>query len=579
MSDRVTVYDQSGKKLVLGAADHLATGGEGAVYAKGNTVFKVYLDKAKMQAARLEDKVPLLQQLQHPGIAAPTGALRDAKGLFIGMTLPRVDGDALCRLFTNTWRDAHNFGSDHTRKVVTAMRDVLMHAHTQKALVVDGNELNWLVSATHHPVAIDVDSWQLPGFPATAIMPSIRDPLATQFTEGSDWFAWAIVTFQLWTGIHPYKGTHPDFGRAALAERMQARASVFDSRVKLPAAVRDFATIPLPLKAWYEGIFNGSDRSIPPNPALSAIPAAAPKALRVLQSATSTLRMELLGHVAGKIRAAFNGFVIHDEGTQLHAWDASTKQRLNGLSADQIRKILTRQAGLVRLVNGQPALVELLPDRGELACLDLSNGRTAMSLPSKATRLWQSSNRIFALVEGISEGLLELHVAELGNRAALTVARQWPVSVLSSQFFNGLLLQDCLGTPFLGVLEGDGLVQGVAPALKGYQALEGFAVDRHNVWLTALRKHDGETVRMQLGWASDKFELQTESVVTTPSLDAVALPTGVGLVRFDNELRVLKGLSGKSVDVTGVSETARLFSLSNGAGLFDGNDVHRVSLR
>ena len=60
-------YDESGKKLVLGPNDHLATGGEGAVYARGGTVFKVYLDADKARAARMGDKLALLKQLRHPG--------------------------------------------------------------------------------------------------------------------------------------------------------------------------------------------------------------------------------------------------------------------------------------------------------------------------------------------------------------------------------------------------------------------------------------------------------------------------------------------------------------------------------
>ena len=71
MSDRVTVFDESGTKLVLGPNDHLATGGEGSVYARGDVVYKVYLDPTKALKGKLHDKVALLKLLAHPGIAAP----------------------------------------------------------------------------------------------------------------------------------------------------------------------------------------------------------------------------------------------------------------------------------------------------------------------------------------------------------------------------------------------------------------------------------------------------------------------------------------------------------------------------
>ena len=255
MTDRITVYDEQGNKLVFGPNDHLATGGEGSVYARQDRAYKLYLDPAKAQRARLEEKVQRLQRFSHPGIAAPQGVLRNKNGDFLGLSLPRVNGEALCKLFTNTWRDAHQFGEAETIAVARGMRAVVDYAHAHQAVLVDSNELNWMVDGKN-PVAIDVDSWQLPGYPATAIMASIRDPRSpSSFNDGTDWFAWAVVTFQLWTGVHPFKGTHPDFARGALVERMSAGVSVFDPRVRLPGAVRPVSDIPDALRAWYRDVF------------------------------------------------------------------------------------------------------------------------------------------------------------------------------------------------------------------------------------------------------------------------------------------------------------------------------------
>ncbi len=579
MAERITVFDDSGKKLVLGPTDHLATGGEGAVYARGDVVYKVYLDPAKAQAARMSEKLALLRQLKHPGIAAPTGALHDSRGGFLGLTLQRVDGEALCRLFTNTWRDAHGFGVDQTRKVVAATREIVQAAHQQHAVLVDGNELNWLVSANLKPTAIDVDSWQLPGFPGTAIMPSIRDPLVkSMFNEGSDWYAWAIVTFQLWTGIHPFKGTHPDFARTALAERMQANASVFDARVRMPAAVRDFSDIPPGLKSWYESVFKGQHRASPPDPLSSVVPANAPKRLQVLQSNTRTLRIERLGALAGRVRAAFNGFVLHEEQQELRLWDATTKRPVADLSSAQLRKLLSRQAAVVRLPAGQPVWLELDAAVLRIDATMLSGNPVRSHLPSRAKALWQSGNRVFAVVEAASEGLVELGAMPLGDKMALTVLRQWPVSALSSRLFCGVLVQDCLGSPFLGVLEGAGLMQGPAPQLRGYDVSEGFGLDRDQVWLLAVRKTDGELVRLRLQWATDRYTVVHEEVIATPELNAIGLGTGVGLVREGDVLHVCRGASERLVDVQGLSPAARLFSLGAAAGMFEGNVVSRLSL-
>lgn len=575
MAERITVYPETGGSLVLTSADHVATGGEGAVYLKGGTVYKVFLDPAKAIAAGMERKVPLLSALRHPGIAAPTGLLRNKQGQLLGLSLPRANGEALCKLFTNTWRDNHQFGAQETARVVDAMRDITRVAHAHNALMVDANELNWLVAGTQ-PVAIDVDSWQLPGFPATAIMPSIRDYSAAAFTPGSDWFAWAVVTFQLWTGIHPYKGTHPDFARSALEARMRARASVFDARVRLPGAVRPLTDIPPVLRNWYEQVLAGTERSEPPSATASAIaPQSAPR-LRVRQTLAGALRLERLGLAGEKVLAAFNGFVIARKGPQLELWDAVAKAAVPLATQEELTAVLHRQAGIVRTPQAR-VLVSLLPGASEAVARVLDTGDLAL-LGTRAQKLWQSGNRIFALIEGASNGLHEVSLSHFGQKLTLTVARQWPVGVLSTQFFRGAFVQDCLGAPFLGVLESDGLLQAAAPDLKRYRISEGFAVDRHNVWLSGVRTSDGESVRLRMTHQVDRFVLEEEEVVATLELDGAATVAGVGVIREGQDLLVAKGLVRKRVVNSGLSDDARLFSLGAGIAFFEDGSVVRVSL-
>lgn len=582
MTERITVFDEQGSKLVLGPNDHIATGGEGSVYARKDRVFKVYLDTAKAAKARLEEKVAVLRRLQHPGVAAPTGALRDKNGAFVGIALRRVEGEALCKLYTNTWRDANQFGVDETRHVAAAMREVVQFAHGHQALLVDGNELNWLVH-DHKPVAIDVDSWQLQGFPATAIMASIQDPLlqqnakgVLQFSEGSDWFAWAVVTFQLWTGIHPFKGTHPGFARNAMLERMKAGASVFDASVSLPAAVRPFSDIPVALRQWYRDVFEQGARTQPPARWEATVAAQTAPRLKVTQLLNAALRQERLGGAGGKVVAAFGGYVIARTPGGLILWDALRKAPADWVLESDLQAVLRREAAIVRLPATE-ALVRLVPNAG-LQLLTKEKPSEVSTLPSRATGLWQSGQRMFALVEGVSNGLVELSVAMVGQRAVLSIDKQWPVNTLSTSFFRACFVQDCLGVPFLGVLEAAGLVQMKAPALKHLKVVQALGIDRHNVWVTAIRKADGESVRLRLTAGVNEFEVQEEEVVQGLELDGAVLGTGVGVVRLGDELRVAKGLQGKRLTPCGLSEASRLFSLGQGLGLFEDTEVSRLSL-
>jgi hypothetical protein len=576
MSDRISLYDESGTKINLGPNEYLTSGGEGAVYLKGSDIFKVYLDPTKARAARVPGKAELLKKFNHPGIASPKELLRDKSGEFVGLRFTKVEGEALCKLYTNSWRDAHQFGLKETQEVALRMREVMDYAHGQNSLLVDANELNWLVDKTR-PVAIDVDSWQLPGYPATAIMPSIRDPLATTgFSEGSDWFAWAIVTFQLWTGIHPYKGTHPAFQRGALAARMKAQVSVFDSNVSTPSATRSITDIPAVLRTWYQDVFQAGLRVAPPSQFLGAVAGQTAPRLRVTQLANTSLRQERLGNTGGRTLAAFQGFIVVRTSAGLVVWDSLRKAVLKWVTADMAERILSRFAIIIRTATGE-ALVSLAPGKG-LTLESSDKATSAADLPCNATRLWQSGSRLFALVEGVSNGLQEFLVATVGDRQCLMYGNQWPVSTLSTEFYRNCFVQNCLGAPFLGVLEKDGLVQLRAPALTGYRVVQGLGLDQHNVWLTAIRKNDGESVRLCLSAVANCFEVTREDVVAETDLDGALLSTGVGVIRLESDLQVSKGPHRKLVVGCGFGDRVRLFSMGSSLGLYEDSEVSKLIL-
>ena len=576
MADRLTVYDEGGSSVLLTPNDHLATGGEGAVYAKAGRVYKVYLDPAKALRAGMDRKVAELAKLRHPGIAAPTGLLRDKKGEFLGLALPLVAGEALCRAFTNGWRDQNQFGASETGQTVQRMREVTLFAHQHRALMVDANEMNWLLNGTQ-PVAIDVDSWQLPGFPATAIMQSVRDFSQNSFSEGSDWFAWAVVTFTLWTGIHPYKGTHPDFPRGALEPRMRAMASVFDPRVRLPGAARPVSEIPPALRAWYEQVFQSTERTPPPSPQAGAVGAQTAPRLRVTQTLSGTLKLERLGNAGGRVLAAFNGFVLAKQAGAVQLWDAVAKAAVRKAAQEDLSALLRQDAAVLRTGFGR-IMVRLDRAAGLVRATDLDSGETA-SLACRGERLWQSAGRVFAVVPGVSNGLLELDVSKLGARIVVSVRHQWPVAALSTQLLRGVFVQDCLGAPFVGALEGEGLLQAPAPQLRGYRIVEGFGASAQNIWLTGMRKADGQTVRLQLAFTAGSFSVVDEQVVDSLTLDVAANAAGVCVLRDGADLLVAKGSAQKRLATSGLSEELRLFSLgAAGIGGFEDSEVVRISL-
>lgn len=252
--------------VTLTDKEYKAAGGQGAVFCKGKLAYKIYHDPKKVIPVA---KICELAELKRDNILAPIEPLYEYKtNTPIGFTMKYIQAvEFLCKIFTKTFRDDKGVNPSDIAYLVTEMQKTLQYIHKMGILVVDYNEMNFLFDKDIKNIFhIDVDSWQTKNFPADAIMDSIRDRTvrAGKFTELSDWFSWAVVTFQMYIGIHPYKGRHKDFKPAEWGKRMDLGVSVFDPDVKLPGVCQDFSVIPKKHLDWYKAVFLNNERSIPP---------------------------------------------------------------------------------------------------------------------------------------------------------------------------------------------------------------------------------------------------------------------------------------------------------------------------
>jgi hypothetical protein len=244
----------------------LAEGGEGKIYTVGSTAYKIYTGTAPPIG-----KVTQLQALQHPAIISPQNLIfptgKNTASNIAGYTMRFVpDTLALCRLFVTDFLNRNHLTNKHLTNIVTNMRDTFQYIHSKHMLVVDANENNFLIREGEWitPYFIDVLNWQTDTFPANAIMPNIQDPHTKNFNKNTDWYSFAILTCQLFTGIHPYKGNHPSYKRNDFLTRMKDNVSIFNSKVTLPSVVRDFSTIPPNLLEWYREVLEKGVRCEPP---------------------------------------------------------------------------------------------------------------------------------------------------------------------------------------------------------------------------------------------------------------------------------------------------------------------------
>lgn len=246
------------------------SGGEGDVYIKDKYAYKIYHDKNKALSI---EKFNELKELDRPNIIKPESLIYDDNKNIIGYAMKAIPKCfSLSRLVTNDFRNQYSIDDTLVYKLIQQMRDTIEFIHNKGCLIVDGNEMNFLVDENFENVFfIDVDSYQTKSFQANAYSISTLDPLVEttkKFTSGSDWFGFGILACNLLVGIHPFKGNYKGIShtikKGDVTSRMKLKKSIFNNKVAVNSAVRDFSIIPQHYKEWFLNIFESENRKPAP---------------------------------------------------------------------------------------------------------------------------------------------------------------------------------------------------------------------------------------------------------------------------------------------------------------------------
>lgn len=259
------------QKLELNDKDFIHAGGEGSVYIKGDIAFKIYHDPSKSLEI---ERVRELQKIDCPNVVKPEKTLYDMSGKPIGYTMKALNNVwALTRLFNKSFRAKNAVTDSHIVKLIDRLRVTYSRLHELGFLVTDGNELNFMVGDNFTEIYfIDVDAYKTPSYPSRAYNEATLDPNLSlpnlKFDEESDWFAYAIITSQLLTGIHPFKGIYEGkkykFGKNDIPARISHRISYFNKDVRLARPIIPLDSIPSGYKDWFNMMFETDNRSAPP---------------------------------------------------------------------------------------------------------------------------------------------------------------------------------------------------------------------------------------------------------------------------------------------------------------------------
>ncbi len=534
MTGNMQVVLEGKGPVTLRPNDHVATGGEGSIYKVGGLAVKMYLDPLKMRQAGLPDKINLLSRLVHPFVVGPRGLVLNSASEAVGHYLPFVEnGKPLSMVFTNEFWTKEGFDQNNASDLVSGMRDAVDFAHQHAALLIDANELNWfaLLTGKAEPRIIDVDSWAIGKWPASVIMPSIRDWNSKTFGEGTDWFAWGVVTFQVYTGLHPYKGTLAGFDRGDLVGRMKARASVFSPNIKLNRAVRDFSMIPGALLSWYEAAFQQRERSKPPSPfdsAISHAPTARTARTVVIDNNTGVLAIEKLFGIPNDpvIRVFFCGIAQTASGD---LWEMESKRLLLKGSKD---------CEIVKVGRGW-----LLAEKSGLAFISEDTVRAEpLSLHLACRSFLSYENRMFAVTES---GLAEVKVHNFGKPVA-SFGQTWGILINSTRWFAGVGVLDAMGAMYVVVPFGEDSVSQVRiKELDGRNVVAGKAGSRF-VSMIAIDRQ-GTYSKIELTFDKDYAMAPKvwQGAADSAEMNVAILPKGVcATILKDGELDIFVPANG-----------------------------------
>jgi serine/threonine protein kinase len=555
------IHVQGKGEVILGKQNFVAQGGEGQIYAKGNTAYKVYLDAKKMVPA---GKIAELRAITDPRILNPQDIFVNDKGEPSGYTMKFLrKARPLCCFFPKSYRNRHGIAHSDVQGLVQQLRKGIQSVHSSGALVVDLNEMNFVI-ASGEIYFIDVDSYQTPSYPATALMSSVKDWTVSgnQFTELSDWFSFAVVSFQLLTGLHPYKGKHPSI--KGFEDRMKQSVSVFNPNVKTPHAWYGVDVIPSGYRAWFEAVLEKGER-IPPPLLITGSFLVVPARPTIIRG--GKIDIVEVEHYEGNIISIFNRFGIKIVCTKSAIYKNKQKIGCNSANWDAVVFSPKKNLPIVARIEAQG-----------LKLFNLES-KTEIPVNIRADDLMSYQGRLYVRCK---DKMLHIKLNEAGNRVVPSLAVAAQVLEFATILGPGVVLQNLLGEMFVSIFPKDGETRQIkTPELNGHQIL---AAKFDTSVLMVSTSFKGKYYRHVFCFNIEDwvYTARKESYSTAAPINFAVNDAGICLCIYDDEKLEVFRTGDKSGKIMNIEDPAIQsdFPLFRDAGkilFFNGNTIYQLS--
>ena len=573
----------TGETVDLTQNNFKAKGGEGSIHIIGDTVYKVCEPGKMIPDAKFKE----LAVLDHPRIIKPDDILLQ-KNKPIGYTMRLVPGDArpLAQTLTKAYRQREGVTPDHSMKLVQQIADGIRFIHNHDGyLQVDGNECNYMVNAKHDEVYfIDVNSFQTPHFPADAIMASIRDwhvpkdPATNMYvwSKTSDWYSFAIISFYMFTAIHPFKGRHPNFTnmKTLMYDQMLANKSVLDPQSQYPlgAVYHPFEDV-IPggkdgaFMQWYRAIFIDNKR-LPAPKDYQATLAFIAKVKEIVGSDSFDIRelRDLYDMIVGYYEKSGNEVAV----TRNHIY-------LNGLKsarpAERFRVGFTPK-------NNIPYACWLDNERVQIQ--NLQNGQRIPATIS-GTDIMSCEGRIY--VQSF-QNILEIDFIEQTNTVVAAAKTATTIMPSATTMYQGVAVQDMFRTMMYSMFPEAGHHRQLKiPELDKYTITDA-KYERNVLMVLGVDKQSGKYSRFVIRFSKDwsSYDMRVIDDITPTGINFTTLDKGVCVcLTEDEKLEIFSNQkdnqSIKSFDDPAIDGEMKLCHAGNQVRFARGNKLYDISVK
>jgi hypothetical protein len=549
-------------KVTVTDNNYLADGGEATVYATNKLAIKIYHDSTRMIPLQ---KIEELRQIKDKHVLVPEHIVYKGSSSPVGYATPfKPNTYPLCKLFTKAFKNKNNIGGETINNLISQMQITINNIHGADCLVVDLNEMNEMVSPKFaHVYFIDVDSYETPSFRATAIMESIRDRKVKKqlWHKGSDWFSFAILSFQMWIGIHPYKGKHPDFKPNEWIERMNKGVSVFDPKVILPRSCADLSVIPKSHLGWLKDVFVNDARCAPPEMG-DAIAIVVPTSFKFV-TASKAFDTKFIEKCNENIKSVFNFVGVNYFIGEKNIHKGRAILPVNIVGADHV--LMCESEGVDPIVCIQ---------KGNEVSFSSGAGQEFGRI--SANSMMQRNGCIYTSFDG---KLIENTFIRMGNRLIHSTRQAASVMDLSTQMFSGVIIQDLLGRKYITIPYGKGLCAHLSvKELDGCRVLD--AKSERN-FCAIMAEKGGKYYRFVLIFNSayNQYTIRIAEDITYTEINLTVLPNGVAILALEDSVEIFKDTNVKTVDNPPFDSTKRIFNISGVIHFVDGKELHRTKMK